>query len=201
MRAMSRQTRALATISIAVFLLSGCVITTDDSGRGSPAPETTAELYEQAMANREQFWKELDDMEKVVGGTWSVHDDRIAENCLGRMHDNHYQYRGDRSRSTPVEDAQAAADALQKFWDDFGYTTQQISYGPDHLLVAAKDANGWSLTFLTEGEGAERQTSLVGETGCFRGDYGAVLDYQVRWEKDHPQPTPAPTDEQSGPAE
>lgn len=177
---------AVGVLAMSGIVLSGC------GGAASDAPEseTATELYEQALANREQFWHELDDMEKVVGGEWKNTDDRIAQPCSGEMRDDYYYYDGFRERTEPVDDIHAAGDAIRKYWDDIGYSTQQVSYAKDNLIVSAKDAGGWSFTFETNGTAPEKYTTLAADTGCFRGNYRRVLKYEVQWDKDHPQPSP-----------
>lgn len=180
-----RARAAAALLVLGLSSLTGCA----DSGDalGSPAPTSTEELFAQALANRAQFWGELDDMEKALGGEWTKIDGRTPEDCLGKFRGDHYQYLGFRERTVPVDDIHASADAMQKYWDDLDYTTQRISYAEDHLLVVAKDLNGWEITMKTEGLGDSKRTIIDAETGCFPGDYSTVLVYIVEWNKNHPE--------------
>lgn len=182
-RRRARVTAALLVLGLS--LLTGCA----DSGDalGSPAPTSTEELFAQALSNRAQLGTELDEMEKVLGGEWVNTDGRTPEACLGKLRGDHYRYFGFRERAVPVDDIHASADAMQKYWDDLGYTTQQTSYADDHQMVVAKDLNGWKIVYITMGTGEDKRTTIDAKTGCFPGDYTTVLRYVVAWNKDHPE--------------
>lgn len=178
----------VVTALLLLLTLSGC---SDLYSAIAPRDASTMQSMTPTQA-RTDVAKNLDAIQEVLGGTWRIQDNPLAESCHNEGEGGFYYY-GARVRTEPIVDFDAAGEVAVAYWTNKGFEVRSIAYRPTHRLVTATSPNGTVIYLKLEDD----RNIVRAEGPCNEGIWGEVrrsdgnrLDEEKRRS---PPPTDAPT--------